>query len=368
MYSDFIGSELRLARKVNQKTLEDVAEHVGKTRQYISKLETGQAQPTDELWGSLAEYLQVMPEMFEQQKSYLVEEQFHFRSQRTTKESVKHAVQTRGELVIRLVNILDKYLQLPKFSLFEMSLYDFDLSSVADIERLAEKCRDDWGLGFGAISDMHRLAENRGIIVTSFPSMDTEVDALSVDCKRPIIVRSECKMSICRHRFDIGHEIGHLIMHQGTPTGDRITESQANRFSSALLIPRSMMAKFFPRPSGLRSARYNWNALSEFKLHWRVSKAAILYRARQLDLITEDQYVSGVVTLRTRGESKGEIEDDKVQREQPELLQNSFKVLAEKKRIYGEDIAKELKITVQLLDVLVGFETPKKPRTLQLVS
>lgn len=80
-------------------------------------------------------------------------------------------------------------------------------------------------------------------------------------------------------------------------TGDRATESQANRFASALLLPRTAMAKYFPRPIG---GRIDWQGLSQFKLTWKVSKAAIIYRAHQLGLLTDAQYKTAFSVLNER--------------------------------------------------------------------
>lgn len=377
-YRNFIGSELRLARILNNLTLEQVASHVNKTRQYIHKLETGQAIPNSNLTADLAQLLKVKPEMFSGKYAYtvrsdrdllsgslpyLIDEQFHFRSLRTAKHMLKHQVQTRGEMIVRLIFVIEKYMKLPKYNLSEFCLNDFKIENTNDIERLAEKCRNDWDLGLGSISNMYSLAENLGIIVTNFSSIahTNEIDALSIDSKRPAIVIPTFEQSICRQRFDIGHEIGHLIMHQGVLTGDRITESQAHRFASALLIPRSMMAKRFPAPKGLSTPRFNWEVISEFKQYWKVSKSAILYRARQLDLITEAQHKSAIISLRNGGESKIESEDNLIPHESPELLQNAFQYLALRKKIYGDNIADDMGITVALLEDIIGFNVPRKP-------
>ena len=56
---EFNGAELRLARIFNNYSLEDVAEKVSKTRQYLSSLESGKATPTQELAEKLAQVLSV---------------------------------------------------------------------------------------------------------------------------------------------------------------------------------------------------------------------------------------------------------------------------------------------------------------------
>jgi Zn-dependent peptidase ImmA (M78 family)/transcriptional regulator with XRE-family HTH domain len=354
MEFEFNGMELRLARIFNGLALEEVAERVEKTRQYIHKLETGQAAPTEHLLVNLASVLQVEPSFFMKNQTQIIgEDQFHFRKLFTTRTMLKQVVMARGELIGRLVSYLDQELKLPTVRIPEVP----DVHTADDVERAADFCRREWELGLGPIANMNRLAENVGAVITSFQSMSKDIDALSVAAKRPIIVRNEAKLSVCRQRFDIGHELGHFVLHMGMVTGDRITENQANRFGSALLIPRVMMAKLFPKPRG---SHLDWVGIREFKLTWKVSKAAILYRARQLDLINDAQYKSGVITLRRTGEANGEREDHLIQPESPELLGRSLAVLAEKKSIYAHDIASALKVTHSLLREIVGFDIPTR--------
>jgi Zn-dependent peptidase ImmA (M78 family)/transcriptional regulator with XRE-family HTH domain len=351
----FNGAELRLARIFNGLALEEVAERVDKTRQYMHRLETGQSAPTGQLLEQLATVLNVMPSFLLSDHTLMIEEdQFHFRKLFTTRAMIKNVAMARGEFIGRLVSYLDRELKLPKVRIPEVS----SIKTSDDIERAAELCRKEWELGLGPVANMSRLAENIGVVVTSFQSLSKEIDALSVAIRRPIIVCNEAKESVCRQRFDVGHELGHFVLHAGIVTGDRITEGQANRFSGALLIPRAMMVKHFPRPRG---SRLDWQGLIDFKLIWKVSKAAVLYRARQLDLISDDQYKSGAITLKRTGEANGEREDNLIAAEAPEMIYRAFSVLADKRGIYADDVAQALQITPLLLRSLVGFDLPTNP-------
>jgi transcriptional regulator with XRE-family HTH domain len=100
----FNGAQLRLACVFNGFALEDVAERVDRTRQYVHKLETNQSSPTEELSSHLAEVLRVLPAFFHLQRIEVSEEQFHFRKLFTTRAMLKQVALARAELFGRLVS------------------------------------------------------------------------------------------------------------------------------------------------------------------------------------------------------------------------------------------------------------------------
>lgn len=319
MSTAVIGANIRLARLFHGFTLEDVATHLGKTRQYVHKIETEQIAPPDPVVDAVAEMTQVYPVFFYRQVSgSITEEQCHFRKHFTTRAAIKHVAMAKGEVLRRLVAGVEAQIELPNASIPQV-----EVRSLVDIEQAAEACRRQWSLGLGPIQNTIRLAENLGVVVTSFKGVSREVDAYSIGALRPIIVLNAQEASACRLRFDVAHELGHLVMHVGVPTGDRKTEGEANRFAGALLLPRSSFAKEFPR---MRGSHLNWRGLSEMKLRWRVSKAALLYRAKQLALITEDQYRTGVIRLNRGGEARVEREDHMIAAEAPELFPQAVRV------------------------------------------
>lgn len=357
----FNGNELRLARQYHGLSLNDLANSIEKSRQYIHQLETGRTEPTEQTVELLADTLKVLPSFFcTSGQAYFAEEQFHFRKNVTTKVVHKQTVKARGELFERVVKFIDEKLNLP-----EVDFPSIDVETNEDIERAAEKTRSHWGLGMGPISNMVRVVENAGAVVTYFDGVSTSVDALSITAKRPIIIRNDSKQSPYRLRFDLAHETGHLIMHEGQVTGDRLTESQANRFASAFLMPRATFSKDFMM-FGNRGSRINWKGLSEIKLKWKVTKAAILYRAKDLSLINSDQYRSAIIGLKKRGEGIEESEDRFIEKEKYELLNNAFDCLDQYYQIKANEFAEFFKVKPEFFSILVNI--PKNRPKLQLVS
>lgn len=345
----FNGANLRLARVFHGLSLDDLAGQVDKSRQYLHKLETdNSSEPTPELAAGLARHLRVKTEFFYRSPGApLPEDVVHFRKLFTTRSAIKQAAMAKAEMFLQLVNYLDDQLKLPAVSFPTV----MRVTSADDIEQAAELCRRHWGLGLGPIDNMVRVAERAGALVTSFASVSAEVDALSYSLKRPVIVRNDAKRSACRQRFDIAHEIGHFVLHEGMQTGNRATESEANRFASAFLLPRSMMAAHWPKPKG---SRLDWLGMKDFKLTWKVSKAAILYRARQLDLIDDSQYKSGVITLRRTGEAQAEREDKQIPLETPNMVRQALQVLGSRRGKNPHQLAEELGWSLNLLEEIVG--------------
>jgi Zn-dependent peptidase ImmA (M78 family) len=209
-------------------------------------------------------------------------------------------------------------------------------------------------LGTGPISNMMRVVENAGAVVSFFDGVSGRVDALSIDSARPMIIRSEAKPAACRLRFDLAHETGHLVMHRGVQTGDKVTEDQANRFASAFLLPRSSFLHEFPR------GRYlDWPAIFRLKLRWRVSAAAILRRAYDLRVLSADQYRTGYIHLSKTGQKRIERYDDEIATEVPELLPAAVRAL---EVAYPGAVARlvdDSGLTPEMFQYVSGLELPQ---------
>ncbi|WP_234893634.1 helix-turn-helix domain-containing protein [Agrobacterium vitis] len=314
----FEGERLRLARVAQGLTLDELGGRVSATRQYLNQLEQGVKVPTEQMVAALAAAVGVTPRFFAMPITGSVRpEQCHFRKQRTTPMSIVSQVIARGTLLDKFIDALDRELELPK-----VTFPDIHITNVLEIEEAAEETRRTWKLGSGPISSMMRVVENAGAVVSFFSGVSERVDALSIDRPRPMIIRSEAKPAAVRLRFDLAHECGHLIMHRGVETGDKATENQANRFASAFLLPRSSFIHEFPRGRLL-----NWQAIFNMKLRWRVSAAAIIRRAYDLNVISADQYRTGYIHLSKTGQKKMERHDDEIPAEEPELLERAMAAL-----------------------------------------
>ncbi|RAS70669.1 uncharacterized protein DUF955 [Lentzea atacamensis] len=96
---------------------------------------------------------------------------------------------------------------------------------------------------------------------------------------RPVVALGADKGLRDRSRFDAAHELGHLVLLGADgPIADKATESQANEFAAAFLMPAEDIAHELP-------ARLDWPALLRLKAKWHVSLAALLVRAKTLGVM-----------------------------------------------------------------------------------
>jgi len=234
-----------------------------------------------------------------------------------------------------------------------------DSYSNLEIEEAAEACRNHWGLGLDTpIQNITNVLENAGVVITTFSGVSEKVDALSLNRKHPIIIRNSAKESPCRLRFDLAHECGHFILHNGIETGDTVTEGEADRFASAFIFPRSSFVREFPR-SFNPNREISWKPLYELKIRWGMSLRAIIYRAHFLKIISSQQYRAANIWLSKSGQSKNERYDDRINKESPELLKSSFNILNSEVKISFHKIAEHLNITSGMLSNITGIPVPE---------
>lgn len=113
-----------------------------------------------------------------------------------------------------------------------------------------------------------------------------------------------------RLRFDMAHELGHILMHHWDDTNEALSkpefnnlERQANMFASAFLLP----VKTFGNDIGLYAEKLNY--YRALKQRWKVSMQAMMYRARELDIITGNQFSYLMRQISARGERTHEQGD-----------------------------------------------------------
>jgi Zn-dependent peptidase ImmA (M78 family)/DNA-binding XRE family transcriptional regulator len=308
-------SRLILARKRRGLTLARLGELAGLSARSLSLYENGHARPSPASLARLADVLGV-PEGFLTGAD--VEEippaavSFRAVSKMTARQ--RDQALSAGRVALLINEWFESRFTLPAPDVPTLTGYD--------PESAAEVLRARWGLGIRSVSNMLHLVEAHGVRVYSLTPENVALDAFSLYWgERPFVFLSTGKSGE-RGRFDVAHELGHLVLHgEHQPLHRPDAEVEANRFAAAFLMPRpSVLA------AGLRQA--DVDAIIASKSAWKVSALALTHRLAELGLLTEWGYRAACVNLARRGYKSGE--PGGIPRESSQLLAKVFKALRDR--------------------------------------
>ena len=239
----------------------------------------------------------------------------YFRSQASASKLTQNAQELKLEYVAKLYEVLLNYVDFPERNLPPVffrgsdNLLDADSDNVLEqIEFIANTARKHWMIGMGPIDNMQYLLESNGIIVTGFRNVNEKIDAFSqrVNIQNRgtvfIVALAIGEKPDVRLRFDMAHELGHILMHNWDDSNDSLSkdefnalEKQANMFASAFLLPRETFGK--------EVAPYATNVefYRSLRKKWGVSMQAMMFRAWRLKLITANQFQYMMRTVSAKG-------------------------------------------------------------------
>lgn len=258
-----------------------IAAHVGVSQATVSKIENGFEEPSPAFLESVAQLAGVPVEVFATHDESLLPptlfDIFHKKRltlpQKPLKKANASAQLTRME-VGRLLRTFDLEPTLPFPSL--------PLDEHEDASEVAALLRAIWRTPVGPIRNLVALVELTGTPVLLADLGHEKLRAMSlpgVESGGHIILLNR-QLPASAQRFGLAHEIGHLVMHQGIASTDM--EKEADSFASAFLMPADEI-----RP---RLRNVGFRDLGSLKSYWRVSLAALIYRANDLGVITERHY------------------------------------------------------------------------------
>ena len=257
--------------------------------------------------------------------------------------------------------MLSEYLEFEK-----MNLPQIPMNTTP--QEAANILREHWGLGNKPIENIVYLAENNGLIVTDFETATGDVDAFSHkitsdDMETYLIGYSKNKRTAARIHFDVAHEIGHILLHNWREDLECIDkeefkeiELQAHAFASAFLLPEEEFRKDVS-PYATNLAYY-----TELKKIWKVSIAAMIRRAKDLDIITADDYSRLMRNMQKQGIRKTEPLDDELVTAEPSLLRQAINILFNQKVFtpneFLEELSREYGLTLYPKDIetLLGLK------------
>ena len=250
--------------------------------QAISRYENGVMKPTNKTLLLLCKVLEVRPDYFERITTVELGEAFYRKlSSLPIKEinSIREYVIDYLERFGEIEEILDDFVKT------DLSMKFYSVKQVEDVEKVAEEVREKLKIHDSPIAKVIELLEEKGLKIVGVSPNTKGFDGFAtlMNDQYPIIVYNKDN-PIDRIRFTVLHELAHLILDLPEDLTHRQEEMYVNRFASAMLIPQN---KMFEKFGYSQRSNIHLKELAIVKQEYGISMAALLYRAKDLGIISK---------------------------------------------------------------------------------
>jgi len=356
----FQAKRLTQARQAKKWTMTDLAKRVGVTRQAISSFENDDTNPKPAVLSSLARELEV-PEAFFLESlrpsEQSLESALNFRTLKASKKKARLQAKTYLQWLVSLRDFVSHYITLPDIDIPNFSTENVLELSDFDIEQIAKDTRRYFGLGDGPIANLNLLLENKGVLIGHVP-LESGMDGVSAwfDGVPTILINSDAYHA--RARFDLAHELFHLIAHRSV-TEEQLEqreflnkiEEQAHTFAGAFLAPNNTFLK--------EVYRIDYDSLLKLKARWGISVQAMVVRLSQLDIISEYQKSRFFRLLNAEGLRKKEGLDEETPPERPDLFKKIVEFMQNENVLSIGDFMHSTRIPAWFVESVSGVKAPE---------
>ena len=173
------------------------------------------------------------------------------------------------------------------------------ISAIEEADSVAADTRKRWNLGSDALENVTQTLETHGAMVVHYNQQSTaRFDGLSalVNKRWPMLIVNS-NVTADRLRFDLAHELGHILMDTSSLGDEKAQEFAAHRFASSFLIPGSVLKNEI----GIKRQNLSLSELLLLKEKYGVSVGALLYASRAHGIVTDSLYTSLQKQLSARG-------------------------------------------------------------------
>ena len=294
-----MGSRIKRRRLIFGYSLDDLKDKIAEaghaiSKSALSKYELDKSIPNaTNLW-YIARALDTSPDYFLRTSNIEVE-WIAFRKKTTmskkSEELIGSLAKEHIEARLYLNDILEKERGIQKIS-------KIDIGNIEQAEEAAEQVREEWGLGNWPIESVTGLLENSGFFILEIEGV-YNFDGLSgiADNSLPVIVTIK-NNPVDRKRFNLAHELGHLILN----THNIDDEQAAFRFAAAFLAPRQILYKTI----GTKRKNIDLRELILIKEEYGISIQALIKRCYDLQIISSNIYKTMNIFVRSRGFHRNE--------------------------------------------------------------
>lgn len=294
----------------------------------------------------------------------------HFRKLESAKEKKQGKLNSRIYWMRDVVDYMSGYLDLPEP--FFPKYNQRETYEDEELEEIADGVRKSWGLGLGPISNVCLLLENNGFIISKLGFGEKDMDACSTlsndqGIARPFIcLTTKGETAACRSRFDLAHELGHMVLHSwaddeyvAVKDHHKRMEKEANYFAGAFLLPLDSFLKEVHYVSSLKF-------YTTLKERWKVSIAAMIYRCKNLHILSDYQYQNLQTEISRLRMRQREPLDDVILHEEPTTLKQAVKLLIDEVGLRADTIADDLALPIEEVEEILAMSRDESPFRVQV--
>lgn len=344
--------QLILAREYRGYSQTELAKRIkGLSQSNLSKYEKGVDILSDDILMRIISFLEFPIDFFSKRISNF-SDNANYRKRASINKSDRAKIDITCRLIGFVVDQMAHELEYPNFNLRMI-----DIEEGYNPVYIAQYTRKLLGVE-GPIRDINNLLEKNGIIIVEFDfdtSLFDGVSFISDDGFPIIIVNRNCSND--RKRFNISHELGHIIMHTAISNlypEHRNKEMEANMFASEFLMPGV----------DIKHSLYNLKMtdLQELKRFWLTSMASIVMRAKDLDCISLDRYKYLNIELSRSGFKRKEPVN--VYIDSPQIYETAYRMYRNELGYTEDDLSKAFALPTDVIKKLFDGTKQRKLRIL----
>lgn len=325
---------LKLARESRGLSQSKLADMLKITQATLSRFEKGQLPISDSVIAEASKVLNYPLAFFQMSISVNEDTTLFYRKRASMTVKDLSVLESRISILANSIDELADSIEIP-----ELRIPSVEPSPDNTPSEIAFKIRNYLKIPSGPVDNIVSILEKNGVVVVflELDGMD-KFDGITMFTQKQIpVIWLNKNMPNDRKRFSLSHELGHLVMHLRSEDFDKAEETkeqEANEFASEFLMPESQCK--------LDLFGLKYKDLGLRKQYWKVSKAALIHRAQELNCIPAQTAQYLYITLGRNGERKNESVNVSI--DEPQIL----------KKMTDLHVT-ELKYTMEELSDIVGL-------------
>jgi Zn-dependent peptidase ImmA (M78 family)/transcriptional regulator with XRE-family HTH domain len=308
-----IKHPVTLARAFSGDTQTSLAKKIGKSQPFVARLENGNAEL--EIFVPILSQVTKLPESFFRCSSEWIapDSEISYRKRSHCPAKLKDKAYLYSCFAHNSLSpLISKYVKFPicqvnNYALAseqESGLSSQDASRKAALRGaiIARTVREEWGIGWGPISDLIKLVESKGVRLFYVREPQDFLDGFAFWTDDvPYIFLNSSTTDPARIRMDVAHELGHLLMHRDVHFHDRdgYEEAMAFGFASEFIAPWETLQDEVPPIPDLKR-------LGMLRRRWGMSMQALVKHMYSNKWISDTVYTNAFKRFSVLGYRRGD--------------------------------------------------------------